>query len=166
VSGAQPSVRVVPARELELQPPARPAEYMRFPFAIATAVRHETDVKIAEVGDEEEARRRFLATREGVNAGVIVVGPGGGEAWHSHLSYYDVVLYVRSGRGSVSWRDSDAEQRTEVSTGDFVYIAPGATHEWLNAGDDDLELVWFMHFHNYPPPAPTPSPAASASATT
>jgi len=133
--------------------PGAPAEYMRSPFAIATAVKHETDVRIAAIEDEEEARRRYLATREGLSSGRITVGPGGGESWHTHLSYYDVVLYVLAGTCEVKWRPRAGEgepQSAIAEAGSFVYIAPAAEHQWLNAGDDELELVWFMHFHNYP----------------
>lgn len=146
---ANAPVRILPAAGLEISPPAAPTEFMRTPFAIGTAIKHESSVRIAAIEDEEEARRRYHATREGVNAGVIIVGPGGGETWHTHLSYYDTVLYVRKGKTELSWEVDGRVETAVAGEGDFVLIEPSARHQWLNVGTDDLELVWFMHFHNY-----------------
>ena len=151
VTAGQPTapVRILSAAELDVVAPAAPTEFMRTPFAIGTAIRNESQVRIAAIEDEEEARRRYHATREGVNAGVIIVGPGGGETWHTHLSYYDTVLYVRKGKVELSWEVDGRVETAVASEGAFAFIAPSARHQWLNVGTEDLELVWFMHFHNY-----------------
>ncbi|GIW08771.1 MAG: hypothetical protein KatS3mg060_3576 [Dehalococcoidia bacterium] len=47
--------------------------------------------------DVAEGERRSLATTEGIQFGVTEVGPGGGETWHRHLSYYDILIYVERG---------------------------------------------------------------------
>jgi mannose-6-phosphate isomerase-like protein (cupin superfamily) len=143
------ALRITAGDDVAIKPPAAPAPYMKAPFAIGTAVNVETEVRITSIEDEEAARRRYLATREGVNAGVLILGQGAGEEWHTHLGYYDTVLYIRQGTAELSWKVDDETTVKRVSVGDFVYIPPAAHHQWLNVGDDDLELVWFMHFHNF-----------------
>jgi mannose-6-phosphate isomerase-like protein (cupin superfamily) len=150
MSGNDTAIKIVEGDAFPIQAPNSPADYMRAPFTIGTAINMETDTRIEAIEDEEEARRRYLATREGVNAGKMIIGPGGGEAWHTHLTYYDTVLFVRRGSVELKWRVDDGPEQTKVAReGDFVFIPPVATHQWLNTGDEELEIVWFMHFHNY-----------------
>ncbi|MFN8535811.1 MAG: cupin domain-containing protein [Dehalococcoidia bacterium] len=146
-----PPVRVVHAGDLRVEPLADPVDYLVQPYRIGTALWVDSGVPI---GSDEaaEGARRSLATTEAVQFGVTEVGPGGGETWHHHLSYYDILIYVAAGRGEFWWEDGGVEHREPIAVGDFVHISPGAKNQWLNTGDEVLRFVWLGHYHNYPRP--------------
>jgi quercetin dioxygenase-like cupin family protein len=144
----KPPLEIVDGSRLEPMPLVAPLPYQVLPYTTVTAVENFSPAPITS-GDIPEGRARSLPDFEGIQAGVTVVGPGGGETWHTHLSYYDFVFYVLAGTARYTWTDNGRESSQEAKPGDFVFIRPGATHEWVNSGSDDLRLVWFGHFHNF-----------------
>lgn len=140
-------VRVVQASEVQPAPLANPVDYLAAPYAIAVALAVDRGIPIR-TSDVGEGARRSLAVTEGVQLGVTEVGPGGGETWHRHLSYYDILIYVERGRGVFWWTDDDGEHRVTIGPGDFVHVAPGAHNQWLNTGDEVLRFIWVGFYHN------------------
>ncbi|GIW09902.1 MAG: hypothetical protein KatS3mg061_0959 [Dehalococcoidia bacterium] len=144
-----PPVQVVPASAIRPTSPAAPVEYLRPPYAIATALAVESDVPIT-TPDAAEGARRGLGVREGLQAGIVEVGPGGGEDWHRHLSYYDIVIYVVTGEGVIGWEEEGRVEEAAFGPGDVIVIRPGARNWWRNAGAQPLRLFWVAHYHNSP----------------
>lgn len=144
------SAPIVVARSDEIDLQAYPGrmDYIRRPYLSRTVLDCRTDVPI-NTSDVDEGRQRSLPDHETIQAGVAILGPGAGEAWHTHLSYYDAIWHVSSGQATLWWADGEGQHEAEIESGDFFYIAPNATHQWLNSGDTDLKLVMFAHYHNF-----------------
>jgi quercetin dioxygenase-like cupin family protein len=123
--------------------PDAEADYVTPPYRIGTAVRFDTDTPIRAEG-VAEGRQRGLPGHESMLAGTVTIGPGGGEDWHEHLGYYDIVLYVESGTVRIEW-DGGGE---DAQAGDFVRIPSRGRHRWLNRSQDDARLVWAARFYN------------------
>jgi mannose-6-phosphate isomerase-like protein (cupin superfamily) len=140
-------VRIVPASAVRPAPLPNPVEYIVAPYAIAFALAVDTGKPILSP-DVAEGARRSLAVSEGVQFGITEVGPGGGESWHRHLGYYDILIYVERGRGAFWWTDEAGEHRVEIGPGDFIHVAPGAHNQWLNTGDEPLRFVWVGFYHS------------------
>lgn len=121
--------------------------YIKAPYSIGTAVRFASDSEIVSP-ERPEGDRRGLSRTEGVHFGTVLVGPGGGEDWHEHLTYYDISLYIESGSLEIGIRDGTGDRIEQATTGDFVKITPHAWHYWLNKSDAETKLVWFAHYHN------------------
>ena len=130
------------------QDPMTPGEIIQAPYTTGLAILGDTPVAIT-TDDAEEGARRGLPVHEAVFARIKTIGHNGGEAWHTHMSYYDIFFYILSGKATMWW-DQDGERRQQdFGTGDFVHMSPGSTHQWLNTGDEELKLIEFGHFHNY-----------------
>ena len=125
-----------------------PKDYHRQPLTMFVPILSETDSAIASP-DSEVAAVRGIPVTEAIRSGIVVIGPNGGEVWHTHPDFVDTVLYVVDGQAEFAWRNGEEEKRQEVRRGDFVFIRPSSTHQWLNTGDDDLRLVFFQHTHDY-----------------
>lgn len=147
-AGTSP-ITVVRPDEIDFAPYDAPMDYIRHPFHVAHPIHAELGRTI-QTPDIEEGLGRALPAREGFWAGVYVIGPGGGEEWHTHLSYYDVVYYVIEGEVTIGWRASNGrEDSATVGPGSLYYIAPAATHRWINTGDGDLKVMTMIHFHDF-----------------
>jgi mannose-6-phosphate isomerase-like protein (cupin superfamily) len=144
-----PPVRVVHAADVRPEPLPDPVDYLVAPYAITRAFAVDSGVPITSP-ERAEGARRSLPVTEGVEMGITEVGPGGGETWHSHLSYYDILIYVVSGQGAFWWEADGVEHREPIGPGDCVHISPGAKNQWLNTGDEPLRFAWVGHYHNYP----------------
>ena len=148
------SVQIVPSGRVAAEDKADkslpPKEYHRQPLAVLVPILHETDVPISSP-DTEVARRRGIPVNEAIRSGLAVVGAEGGETWHTHPDFVDTILYVVSGTASFWWRNDDGgdERQQDVGPGDFVFIHPRSTHQWLNTGPGDLTFAFFQHSHEY-----------------
>lgn len=142
-----PPIRIVRGKDLEERPMGQDG-IIQLPATVGLAMVHETDVPIS-ASDIQEGTRRGLPTNEAVDLRVKTIGPKGGEAWHVHMSYYDIFFYILSGQGIMWWEENGQEHHKDFGSGDFVHMSPKAKHQWLNTGNDDLKLVEFRHFHNY-----------------
>ncbi|MCS6800451.1 MAG: cupin domain-containing protein [Chloroflexota bacterium] len=139
-------VRIVPAAAVQPRPLPSPVDYIAPPYAIAVALTVDRGVPIRSPDADEGARRSLLVT-EGVQFGIVEVGPRGGERWHRHLSYYDILIYVERGRGEIGWTDDAGEHRAPIGAGDFIHIAPGAQNCWVNTGAEVLRFLWVGYYH-------------------
>ena len=142
-----PPVTIIHGGEIR-QEPVSLEGLIRSPYASGQAILGETPVAITSP-DAEEGARRGLPVHEAVFARIMTTGPNGGEAWHTHMSYYDIFFYVLSGRATMWWEADDERHQADFGAGDFVHMSPRSTHQWLNTGEEELKLVVFGHCHNY-----------------
>ncbi len=68
-------------------------------------------------------------------AGTVVIHPKAKTGAHHH-GPVESVIYVVSGRARMKWGDR-LEFTAEAGPGDFIYIAPYAPHQEINASDDE-----------------------------
>ena len=68
-------------------------------------------------------------------AGTVVIHPGAKTGAHHHGDL-ESVIYVVSGRARMKWGDR-LEYTAEAGPGDFIYVAPWAPHQELNASPDE-----------------------------
>jgi mannose-6-phosphate isomerase-like protein (cupin superfamily) len=152
MSTSDDSVVIVAAENIAAEDKADksipPKDYHRQPLEMFVPILRETD-SVIESPDSAVAAVRGIPVTEAIRSGIVVIGPNGGEVWHTHPDFVDTVLYVAEGKATFSWRNGDDEKRQDVGSGDFVFIRPGSTHQWLNTGDADLRLVFFQHTHDY-----------------
>ena len=125
-----------------------PKEYHRQPLSMFVPILSATD-SVIDSPDTAVAAIRGIPVTEAIRSGIAITGPNGGEVWHTHPDFVDTVLYVAEGTGTFWWRNGDEEKRQEIGPGDFVFIRPNSTHQWLNTGDSDLRFVFFQHSHDY-----------------
>ena len=104
-------VRVV--RSDELDPNTPQTEGMRRAAAITTA----------------------RAGAEQLWAGTVVIEPRAKTGAHHH-GPVESVIYVVSGRARMRWGER-LEFVAEAGPGDFIYVAPYAPHQEINAGDEE-----------------------------
>src|SRR5207248_11113543 len=125
--------------------PSGEADYIKQPYEIGVAVRfdHETPITAADVA---EGVARGMPDHETLIGGTVHIGPGGGEEWHEHPSYYEIVLYVQSGRLAIGIEQDGRREASEAGPGDFVRIPPRARHRWINESNEDVQLVWWAHY--------------------
>jgi uncharacterized RmlC-like cupin family protein len=64
-------------------------------------------------------------------AGTVVIHPGAKTGAHHHGDL-ESVIYVVSGRARMKWGER-LEYTAEAGPGDFIYVAPWAPHQELNA---------------------------------
>jgi uncharacterized RmlC-like cupin family protein len=73
-------------------------------------------------------------------AGTVVIEPGAKTGAHHH-GPVESVIYVVSGRARMRWGER-LEYVAEADPGDFIYVAPFAPHQELNANlDEPLSCV-------------------------
>jgi mannose-6-phosphate isomerase-like protein (cupin superfamily) len=142
-----PPVTIIHGSDIQEQD-VIPGEIIQAPYTSGMAILGDTPVAIS-TPDSEEGARRGLPVHEAVLVRRKTIGHGGGEAWHTHMSYYDIFFYILSGKATMIWEQDGERREEEFGPGDFVHMSPGSTHQWLNTGDEDLKLVEFGHFHNY-----------------
>ena len=142
-----PPVTVIHGSDIR-EETVNPGEIIQAPYTSGMAILGDTPVSIS-TPDSEEGARRGLPVHEAVLVRRKTIGRGGGEAWHTHMSYYDIFFYILSGKATMTWDQDGERHEEEFGPGDFVHMSPGSTHQWLNRGDEDLKLVEFGHFHNY-----------------
>ena len=68
-------------------------------------------------------------------AGTVVIHPGAKTGAHHHGDL-ESVIYVVSGRARMKWGER-LEFTAEAGPGDFIYVAPWAPHQELNASPDE-----------------------------
>lgn len=68
-------------------------------------------------------------------AGTVVIHPGAKTGAHHHGDL-ESVIYVVSGRARMKWGER-LEYTAEAGPGDFIFVAPWAPHQELNASDDE-----------------------------
>ena len=68
-------------------------------------------------------------------AGTVVIHPKAKTGAHHH-GPVESVIYVVSGRARMKWGDR-LEFTAEAGPGDFIYVAPYAPHQEINASDDE-----------------------------
>jgi len=66
---------------------------------------------------------------------LLVLSPNGYTPDHSHQREEEI--FVKSGNGEMK----SADNRISIGQGDVIYIAPNETHQFLNTGAGDLELL-------------------------
>jgi uncharacterized RmlC-like cupin family protein len=108
-------------------------------------------VQVVRAGTMSEAtpqtagmRREAAVTREttgsaGLWVGRVTTAPGTASGWHHHGDC-ETAIYVVQGRARFRWGAGGAE-RAEVGPGDFLAVAPGATHREEALGDEELVLI-------------------------
>jgi uncharacterized RmlC-like cupin family protein len=72
-------------------------------------------------------------------AGTVVIDPSARTGAHHH-GPVESVIYVVSGRARMRWGER-LEFTAEAGPGDFIYVAPFAPHQEINAGDEPLSCV-------------------------
>ena len=75
------------------------------------------------------------AGAENLWAGTAVIHPGAETGAHHHGDL-ESVIYVLSGRARMRWGER-LEFTAEAGPGDFIYVAPWAPHQELNASPDE-----------------------------
>lgn len=152
MSSPDDSVVIVAAKNIaaenKLDKSIPPKEYHRQPLNMFVPILSETD-SVIDSPDTAVAAIRGIPVTEAIRSGYVDIGPNGGEVWHTHPDFVDTVLYVAEGNGTFWWKSGAEEKRQDIGQGDFVFIRPGSTHQWLNTGDGELRLVFFQHSHNY-----------------
>lgn len=68
-------------------------------------------------------------------AGTVVIHPGAKTGAHHHGDL-ESVIYVVSGQARMKWGER-LEFTAEAGPGDFIYVAPWAPHQELNASEDE-----------------------------
>jgi uncharacterized RmlC-like cupin family protein len=68
-------------------------------------------------------------------AGTVVIHPGAKTGAHHHGDL-ESVIYVVSGRARMKWGER-LEYTAEAGPGDFIFVAPWAPHQELNASADE-----------------------------
>jgi uncharacterized RmlC-like cupin family protein len=68
-------------------------------------------------------------------AGTVVIHPGAETGAHHHGDL-ESVIYVVSGRARMKWGER-LEYTAEAGPGDFIYVAPSAPHQEINASPDE-----------------------------
>jgi quercetin dioxygenase-like cupin family protein len=137
---SSPGIHVAPGAAVIPSAPGDPKARLRAPYATAIAFRVESDRPVSPTHDEGG---ELISSWEGFVVGRELVGPGGGEDWHMHQGFHDVVLHVVAGTASLEW----SNERGSLVAGDFVYIEPLVMHRWSNDGDEPFEFVWFARCH-------------------
>jgi uncharacterized RmlC-like cupin family protein len=89
-------------------------------------------------------RRQAAVTPEttgsqGLWVGRVTTPAGTASGWHHHGDC-ETAIYVAQGRARFSWGAGGA-QSAEVGPGDFLAVAPGATHREEALGDEELVLI-------------------------
>jgi uncharacterized RmlC-like cupin family protein len=107
----RPGVRVVRADELDVNTPQTPG--MNRAAAIDAA----------------------RAGAEKLWAGTVVIHPDAKTGAHHHGAL-ESVIYVVSGRARMRWGER-LEFTAEAGPGDFIYVAPYAPHQEINASPDE-----------------------------
>lgn len=134
-----PSVTIIHAGEVRHEP-VSPDGIIQAPYATGLAILGETPVVIRSK-DAEEGASRGLPVHEAVFARIKTVGPNGGEVWHTHMSYYDILFYILSGKATMWWEADGERHQADFGVGDFVHMSPRSWHQWLNTGSEDPEAV-------------------------
>jgi uncharacterized RmlC-like cupin family protein len=67
-------------------------------------------------------------------AGTVVIHPGAKTGAHHH-GHLESVIYVLTGRARMRWGER-LEFTAEAGPGDFIYVAPWAPHQEINASPD------------------------------
>ena len=142
-----PPVRIVSSKDV-VEQPVPPGDIIQAPYNTGLAILCDTGIPIV-TKDVEEGKRRGLPDTEAVFFRAKTIGPGGGEAWHVHMSYYDIFFYILDGKGTMWWEQDGEQHQADFGPGDFVHMSPKSRHRWSNTGGEDLKLVEFGHFHNY-----------------
>jgi uncharacterized RmlC-like cupin family protein len=68
-------------------------------------------------------------------AGTVVIHPAAKTGAHHH-GHLESVIYVLSGRARMRWGER-LEFTAEAGPGDFIYVAPYAPHQEINASPDE-----------------------------
>jgi uncharacterized RmlC-like cupin family protein len=68
-------------------------------------------------------------------AGTVRIDPAAQTGAHHH-GHLESVIYVVTGRARMRWGDR-LEFTAEAAPGDFIYVAPYAPHQEINASRDD-----------------------------
>lgn len=89
----------------------------------------------------------FYSSKEEIVISRIVLGTGVGEVWHTHQSSAEGFMYIVRGTMALSWEEGGATGRSDVGPGDFLHIAAGARQQWINEGQEDVEIVCISHSH-------------------
>ena len=75
------------------------------------------------------------AGAENLWAGTAVIHPGAQTGAHHH-GHLESVIYVLTGRARMRWGER-LEFTAEAGPGDFIYVAPWAPHQEINASPDE-----------------------------
>jgi uncharacterized RmlC-like cupin family protein len=67
-------------------------------------------------------------------AGTVLIHPAAKTGAHHH-GHLESVIYVLTGRASMRWGER-LEFKAEAGPGDFIYVAPFAPHQEINASPD------------------------------
>jgi uncharacterized RmlC-like cupin family protein len=68
-------------------------------------------------------------------AGTVLIHPGAKTGAHHH-GHLESVIYVLTGRARMRWGER-LEFTAEAGPGDFIYVAPFAPHQEINASSDE-----------------------------
>ena len=68
-------------------------------------------------------------------AGTVLIHPAAKTGAHHH-GHLESVIYVLTGRARMRWGER-LEFTAEAGTGDFIYVAPFAPHQEINASPDE-----------------------------
>lgn len=68
-------------------------------------------------------------------AGTVLIHPAARTGAHHH-GHLESVIYVLTGRARMRWGER-LEFTAEAEPGDFIYVAPFAPHQEINASPDD-----------------------------
>ena len=66
---------------------------------------------------------------------LLELAPGGNTPQHCHG--WEEEIFVKSGKGEIE----TAGGRNSLGPGDFLYIGPDEKHQFLNTGDESLEMI-------------------------
>jgi uncharacterized RmlC-like cupin family protein len=72
-------------------------------------------------------------------AGTVVIDPNAKTGAHHH-GPVESIIYVVSGKARMRWGER-LEFVAEAGPGDFIYVAPYAPHQEINASDEPLSCV-------------------------
>ena len=75
------------------------------------------------------------AGAEGLWAGTVLIHPAARTGAHHH-GHLESVIYVLTGRARMRWGER-LEFTAEARAGDFIYVAPFAPHQEINASPDE-----------------------------
>jgi quercetin dioxygenase-like cupin family protein len=107
-------------------------------------IRHYTDVppipsdRIGIVGADQLSVRPLVTPADGARTfsmSLLELAPGGSTPDHSHGREEEI--FVQSGRGVVKC----AGEQTDVGPGSVLYLGPNEPHQFVNTGDEILELL-------------------------